>query len=156
MESALLLPVLLAVILVLVQPGIVLYDRIVMRDAAAQGARVLITQSGGDDGTAESFIRRRLGSVPQTDSFHIHRPGACSWEIECAGGASSGEVTVTIGNDLKPLPLIGFGAGWFGILDGEGNLHFEVSVTMPVQDGWVATSGAGANPGGWIGAWLDE
>ncbi|MBQ3387530.1 MAG: pilus assembly protein [Eggerthellaceae bacterium] len=155
-ESALLLPVLLAVILVLVQPGIVLYDRIVMRDAAAQGARVLITQSGGDDGTAESFIRRRLGSVPQTDSFHIHRPGACSWEIECAGGASSGEVTVTIGNDLKPLPLIGFGAGWFGILDGEGNLHFEVSVTMPVQDGWVATSGAGADPGGWIGVWLDE
>ena len=57
MESALLLPVLLAVILVLVQPGIVLYDRIVMRDAAAQGARVLITQSGGVYKTRERIHR---------------------------------------------------------------------------------------------------
>ena len=156
MESALLLPVLLTVILVLVQPGIVLYDHIVMRDAAAQGARVLMTLSSGDDGTAEDFIRRRLGAVPQTDTFHVHRPGDCSWEITCAGGASSGEVTVTIRNAVKPLPLIGIGAGLFGVVDEEGNLRFEVSVTMPVQDSWVASSGAGTSPGGWIGAWLDE
>ena len=155
MESALLLPVLLAVILMMVQPGIVLYDRIVMRDAAAQGARILMT-SDGDDGSVEAFIRRRLGAVPQTDTFHVHGPGTCSWEITCMGGASSGEVTVTIGNKLRPLPLIGFGAGLLGALEEDGTLHFDVSVSMPAQDTWVATSGAGSNPAGWIGAWLGE
>ena len=150
-----LIPVLFTLVLMLVEPGIVLYDRIVMRDAAAQGCRILMTLEGGDDGTAEDFIRRRLGSVPQTDAFHVHRGLDCSWDIVCTGGASAQEVTVSITNRVKPLPLIGFGSALFGALDESGLLAFEVVVSLPVQDGWVYASGAGSAPSAWIGAWCD-
>ncbi|MBQ3387238.1 MAG: pilus assembly protein [Eggerthellaceae bacterium] len=155
MESAVLIPVLLAVMLLLIQPGIVLYDRIVMRDAAAEACRVLMTLPGGDDGTLESFVRRRLGSVPQTDAFHVHGTSGCSWRIACVGGASSDKVSVTVGNEIRPLPLIGFGAGLLGAVNEAGNLEFEVRVEMPVRDGWLAGVSAGASPAGWVGAWLD-
>ena len=155
MESAVLIPVLLAVILLLVQPGIVLYDRIVMRDAAAQGCRVLMTLSAGDGDTAESFVRRRLGSVPQQDAFHVHGADGCSWRIEFSGGPSSDKVAVTIGNEIKPLPLIGFGAALLGAVNEDGNLEFEVRVEMPARDTWLSGISAGSDPAGWIGAWLD-
>lgn len=150
-----LIPVLLAVILLLVQPGIVLYDRIVMKDAAAQGCRVLATLSA-DDGTAEAFVRRRLGSVPQQDAFHVHGGDGCSWRIEFAGGPASDKVAVTVGNEIKPLPLIGFGAALLGVVNDAGNLEFEVRVEMPVRDGWLAGVSAGSDPSSWIGAWVDD
>ena len=151
-----LVPVLLAVTLLMVEPGIILYDRIVMKDAAAEGCRVLMTQTSGDNELTEAFIRRRLGAVPQQDAFHVHHGNDCSWHITCTGGASSGEVSVTIANEVRPLPLIGFGAALFGALNEEGHLVFEVTVSLPVQDGWVAGTQAGSNPASWIGAWLDE
>ncbi len=48
-EAAFLVPVLFIVLLLLLQPGILLYDRIVMQGAAAQGCRLLATstQAGG-------------------------------------------------------------------------------------------------------------
>ena len=154
-ETALLVPVLLAVILLLVEPGIILYDRIVMRDAAAQGCRVLMTMSGGDDGTAEAFIRRRLGSIPQQNAFHVHEGNDCSWQIVCSGGAESAEVTVRISTEIEPLPLIGFGAALLGAVNERGHVVIEVETSLPVQDAWVASSGAGSSPAGWIGAWVD-
>lgn len=41
-------------------PGIVLYDRMVMAGAAAEGCRLLAT-SDGDAATCEEYVRRRLG-----------------------------------------------------------------------------------------------
>ena len=155
MESAILVPVLLAVVLLMVEPGIILYDRIVMKDAAAEGCRVLMTIPAGEEDTVEDFIRRRLGAVPEQDAFHVHRADACSWGISCSGTASSQTVTVSIANEVEPLPLIGFGAALFGALNADGNLEFEVTVSMPVQDGWVYETGAGGDPAGWIGAWVD-
>ena len=155
-ESALLVPVLLAVVLLLVEPGIVLYDRIVMKDAAAQGCRILMTASGDDGASLDAFVRRRLGSVPQQDAFHVHHGSECSWVIVGDGGPSSGHVSVTITNEVKPLPLIGFGAALFGAVNEEGNLEFSVTVSLPVQDGWVYAAGAGPDPVGWIGAWTDD
>lgn len=156
MESAVLIPVLLAVILLLIQPGIILYDRIVMRDAAAQACRVLMTLPAGDDGSLESFVRRRLGSVPQQDAFHVHGADGCSWRIAFAGGSASDRVSCTVGNEIRPLPLIGFGAALLGAVNDAGNLEFEVRVEMPVRDGWLAGVSSGTDPAGWIGAWMDE
>ncbi len=47
-EAAFAVPVLMVLVLVLVQPGIILYDRIVMEGAAAAGCRLLATLPESD------------------------------------------------------------------------------------------------------------
>ena len=151
-EAAIAIPVLFLLLLLLLQPGIVLYDRLVMGNAAAEGCRLFAT-AHGDSGAYEAFIRHKLAAVPQHDCFHVHH-GSCSWAIEVHGDESSGVVTVSIGNELKPLPLFDMGSKLLGMTNGNGNLVIAESVTMPTQPGWVASSPAGSDPSGWAGAWL--
>lgn len=151
-EAAVVLPVLFLLMLMLLQPGIVLYDRLVMGNAAAEGCRLLATASGDMAGSCEAFIRHRLAAVPQHDCFHVHS-GGCSWEIDLQGDEASETVTVRIGNELRPLPLFDAGSKLLGLTNGRGNLEIEESVTMPTQPGWVASSEPGLAPASWIGAW---
>ena len=154
-EAAVTIPVLFILMLLLLQPGIVLYDRLVMGNAAAEGCRVLVTSTdalGSMQGSCEAFIRHRLAAVPQHDCFHVHR-GGCSWDIEMTGDEASGAVTVRIGNELRPLPLFDAGSKLLGLTNADGNLVIEESVTMPVQPDWVSSSPSGTNPADWIGAW---
>ncbi len=151
-EAAVVLPVLFLAMLMLLQPGIVLYDRLVMGGAAAEGCRLLATASGDMGGSCEAFIRHRLAAVPQHDCFHVHG-GGCSWEIELSGDEMVQTVTVRIGNELRPLPLLDAGARLLGLTNGRGNLEIEESVTMPTQPSWVASSELGLAPSSWIGAW---
>ena len=154
-EAAVIIPVLFLLMLMLLQPGIVLYDRIVMGNAAAEGCRLLATSTdalGSMQGSCEAFVRHRLAAVPQHDCFHVHR-GGCSWDIETTGDEASGAVTVRIGNELRPLPLFDMGSRLLGITNGRGNLEIEESVTIPVQPDWVASSPSGTVPADWIGAW---
>ena len=156
-EAAFVIPVLFLVLLMLLQPGIVLYDRMVMKGAAAEACRLLATGSGeygGAGSSCEAFVRHRLASVPQHDCFHVHG-GGCSWRIETTGGEDSGAVTVSIANELKPLPLVGIGMSLVGATNGSGYLEIEESVTMPVQPSWVDGAPAGRNVSGWIGAWCE-
>lgn len=150
-EAAVVIPVLLILMLLLLQPGIVMYDRLVMGNAAAEGCRLLST-ANGSSGAYEAFVRHRLAAVPQHDCFHVHR-GSCSWKVELVGDESSGEVGVRIANELRPLPLIDAGSKLLGLTNGDGNFVIEESVTMPTQPAWVATSPAGSDPSGWVGAW---
>lgn len=154
-EAAVVIPVLFLLLLLLLQPGILLYDRVVMGDAAAEGCRLLATSTdaaGSMHDSCEAFIRHRLASVPEHDCFHVHK-GGCSWSIEMAGDESSGDVTVRIKNEVKLLPLFDAGSRLLGLTNGNGNLEIEKSVTMPTQPGWVASSPSGTDPAGWIGAW---
>ena len=155
-EAAFALPIALALVILLVQPGILLYDRIVMQQAAAETCRLLATTPEGDpSGVCRAFALRRLGAVPEQDCFHVHQ-GGCTWEVELEGGESSDVVRVRIATKAKPLPLIGVGARLLGVVnDGE---DFEVSVeaSAPVQPAWVAEAAAGRSPSEWIGAWADE
>lgn len=155
-EAAFVIPVLFLLLLMLLQPGIVLYDRLVMGNAAAEGCRLLATAtdaSGSMQGSCEAFVRHRLAAVPPHDCFHVH-DGSCSWGIDLQGDESSGVVSVHITNELKPLPLFDAGASLLGLTNGRGNLEIEETVTMPTQPGWVASSPAGSSPSGWVGAWL--
>lgn len=156
-EAAFVLPVFMLLVLMLIQPGIVLYDRVVMQGAAAEGCRLLATsQSGGlSADRCEDYVRRRLGAIPQQDCFHVHGDN-CSWNIELVGGESSSEVTVRIRNELKPLPLFDGAAVMLGLCNDEGHFEFEVEASLPTQDDWVAGSACGLNPSSWAGAWLDE
>lgn len=154
-EAAIVTPVLFVLLLLLLQPGIVLYDRLVMSNAAAEGCRLLATATdalGSMDGSCEAFIRHRLAAVPQHDCFHVHQ-GDCSWQIEMDGNDQSQTVSVRIVNELRPLPLFDMGAKLLGLTNGNGNLEIEESVTMSTQPDWVASSELGLAPSSWIGAW---
>ena len=155
-EAAVVIPILFVALLLLLQPGILLYDRMVMQAAAAEGCRLLATKTGvlGDmDDSCEAFVRHRLGSVPPHDCFHIHRDG-CSWKIIMEGDEASQIVRVTIENDVRPLPLLDIAAVLLGMTDAEGNLHVEVSVSQSTQPSWVDGVEAGRDPSSWVGAWL--
>ena len=151
-EAAIAIPVLFLLLLLLLQPGIVLYDRLVMGNAAAEGCRLLSTATSDMAGSCEAFMRHRLAAVPQHDCFHVHQAG-CSWDIELSGDESSQEVTVRIGNELKPLPLFDAGSKLLGLTNANGNLEIEEVVTMPTQPEWVASVEIGFEPSSWIGAW---
>lgn len=154
-EAAVAIPVLFLLMLLLLQPGIVMYDRLVMGNAAAEGCRLLATATsslGSMEGSCEAFIRHRLASIPQHKCFHVHE-GECSWVIEMKGDESSEMVTVRIANELKPLPLFDAGATLLGLTNARGNLVIEESVSMPTQPSWVAASPEGTDPNSWVGAW---
>lgn len=155
-EAAVVIPVLFLLMLMLLQPGILLYDRVVMGNAAAEGCRLLATATdaaGPMQDACEAFIRHRLAAVPPHDCFHVH-DGGCSWDIQMTGGESSDEVSVRIANEVRPLPLFDAGSKLLGLVNERGNLVIEASVTMPVQPGWVASSPSGAEPADWIGEWV--
>ena len=57
-EAAFALPIALVLVILLVQPGILLYDRIVMQQAAAETCRLLATTPEGDpSGVCRAFAR---------------------------------------------------------------------------------------------------
>ena len=154
-EAAVVIPVLFLLLLMLLQPGIVLYDRIVMGGAAAEACRLLATKTGaaGSMGDAcEAFVRHRLSAIPQHDCFHVHG-GSCSWDIDLVGDEGSESVTVRIGNELRPLPLFDTGARLLGLTNAHGNLEIEETVTMPTQPAWASSVEGGLSPSTWIGAW---
>lgn len=138
-EAAFALPIVMLLVLMLVQPGIILYDRMVMQGAAAEGCRLLATASSSDAEICEEYVLRHLGSVPQQSLFHIHE-GTCSWEVELSGDSASEQVSVRISNALKPLPLIGSLAALAGLTNEEGNFTLEVESTLATQPSWVWNS----------------
>ncbi len=153
-EAAFLAPILLGGVLLLVQPGVVLYDLVVMQGAAMEGCRVLATSSDvGDGGLCEEYVRRRLGAIPPHDFFHVHE-GGCTWEITFSGSESEGEVGVTVATEARPLPLIDFIGRAVGLVGEEGTMRIEVSATMATQPAWALEATAGSAPADWVGAWL--
>lgn len=148
-EAAFAIPILMILILLLLQPGIVLYDRIVMHGAAEEGCRLLATSDGSGQSN-EDYIRRRLSAVPQVDIFHIHS-GGCSWNIELDGDEGQDEVSVRISNELKPLPLLDSAMALAGLLNGNGNLEIEVSASQKTQPDWVDSAAEGRDPDSWPG-----
>ncbi len=153
-EAAYLIPVLLVLLLLLLQPMILLYNRMVMENAAAEGCRLLATatsQGAYSHEKYEGYIKRRLAAIPPVEIFHLHASN-CSWEIMLEGDENSSEVSVRIINRLKPLPLLGWGADLLGMTDADHNLVQEVEVTLPTQPEWTQGSG-GNDPEGWVHAY---
>lgn len=149
-EAAFALPILMVLLLLLLQPGIVLYDRIVMSGAAAEGCRLLATTTSSNASTNDDYIRRRLSAIPQIDQFHVHSSG-CTWDIECTGDEGSDEVTVRIATEVKPLPLLDFGMALAGLSNAAGNLVVEVEVSERVQPEWISGVSEGRDPSAWPG-----
>lgn len=153
-EAAYLIPVLLLLLLMVAQPMIILYNRMVMENAAAEGCRLMATataQGAYSQQKYEGYIKRRLASIPPVDIFHVHS-GGCAWEITMEDDEDSEEVSVRIVNRLKPLPLVGWAADLLGATDKDHDIVQEVEVTLPTQPGWISGSG-GNDPEGWVHAY---
>ena len=151
-EGAFVIPVLFLAFLLLIQPGILLYDRIVMEAAAADACRMLMTRTADGDVDAESYeeaVRRHLGAIPQQENFHCHEAG-CSWRIELSGDEHSEQVSVRIATRVQLLPLLGGGAALLGIADESGCMELAVSRSASVYDDWVASSVLGIDPSAWV------
>jgi hypothetical protein len=148
------IPTLFLLLLLLLQPGILLYNRMVMQNAAAEGCRLLSTRVDIADYSGDKYhgyIKRRLSSIPPIDIFHAH-VGSDTWNIELIGGEDSNEVTVRITNKLKPLPLLDLGAAVMNLTDADGFLTQVVEVTMPTQPEWVWNNSSGG-PAEWASQW---
>lgn len=148
-EAAFVLPILMLLFLMMLQPAICLYDHIVMRGAAAEGCRLLTTASADASSTNEDYIRRRLSAIPDIPIFHIHS-GECSYEIEMTGNEASEQVSVRITNEVKPLPLLDIAMSLASALNDGGNLELEVEVVSATQPSWAASSGEGDMPKDWV------
>jgi hypothetical protein len=153
-EAAFLIPILFLLLLMLCQPMILLYNRMIMENAANEACRLLATktvQGSYSDDKYEGYIKRRLAAIPPVDIFHAHT-GPQSWEIEQTGDESTPVVTVRIVNRLKPLPLLGWGAELLGMCDGQGYLTQEIVAQGQTQPDWVQNNGVGT-PQDWVEQW---
>lgn len=150
-ECAFLIPVVLLVLMMLIQPGILLYNYMVMNAAAAEGCRLLATKTAvsTSEEVYEDTVRRHLGSIPQQENFHVHQSG-CSWVISMEGSEESITVSVSIENQIKPLPFFDFGSRVLGLTNAEGNFVQEVQVERDVYSAWVAQSEDGISPRDWV------
>jgi hypothetical protein len=150
-EAAYLIPLLMLLILLLTQPIILLYNRMVMENAAAEACRLLATstaQGAYAPDKYEGYIKRRLAAIPPIDIFHAH-VGSKTWDIAMQGGEESASTEVRITNKLKPLPLLGWGTQLLGMCDVDGYLTQEVTVSLPTQPEWVWRDNSGG-PADWV------
>lgn len=153
-EAAFAIPVLFILLLVLLQPGIVLYDHMVMNSAAAEGCRLLATRSeasGLSDERCVDLIKRQLAAIPPHPLFHMHAPH-CSWDIRISGSDSSEEVSVEISHRLRLLPLFDISGVLAGIADSEGCIQLEAAQSAPTQPAWAHEGSAGLDPESWVNA----
>lgn len=151
-EAAFALPIIMVLLLLLIQPAILLYDRIIMQSAATEACRLLATTAQTERSTVEAFLRRRLSAVPEQDLFHRHSDG-CTWSIEMLGSESTATASVFLGNEVRPVPLIDAGATLLGLTNARGNLEIFVEVTLPTQPDWVSGAEGGSQPRGWVNRW---
>ena len=154
-EMAVMIPILFLLFLMLFQPVILLYNKMIMENAASEACRLLSTRtelSNYSDDRYQGYVSRRLAAIPPLDIFHASTSGK-AWEITLDGDESSSTVTVIIVNHAKPLPIIGWGASMLGLLE-DGYLVQTVSVSMPTQPEWAFGSGVGS-PSDWTRQWED-
>jgi hypothetical protein len=155
-EAAVLIPLLFLLLLMLCQPMILLYNRMVMENAAVEGCRLLATktaQGAYSDDKYEGYIKRRLAAIPSIDIFHV-RVGERSWEIEQTGNENTNLTRVRIFNKVKPLPLIGWGAELLGMCDEQGYLTQDVEEFWASQPDWVREQkGSVGSPREWVEQW---
>ena len=145
-EAAFLLPILFVVFGLLLQPVVLLYTRGVMNSAAAEGCRLSATATNNAD--VESFVRRRLGLVPNLSLFH--NGGNASWKIECSCGKSD-TYTVAISHEATVLPLLGISAGLVAKMQDASTVKQEVNISLPVHAAWYADEDKSASD--WIKKW---
>lgn len=147
-EAAFALPLLMAVLGLLAQPAVLLYDQGVMNAAAAEGCRMLETQTISES-SARAYVLRRLSAVPEVPAFH--EGGASGWDIEFEGGELSEVVSVRVSHSVRPLPLLGVSAGLVTSVQPDGTVVQDAQAQSSLQPGWAVQ--LGSSPEEWMETW---
>ncbi len=143
MEAAVLLPTLMLLLAMLVQPVCLGYTRTIMAHVAAETLRVMATSP--DEANARNYALRRLRAVPEASLFHVGADR--DWQVQ-VGREDEGRVAVaTIVGHVRPLPFFGALVSAFGERDGQG-VVLRVQVRGNVRPAWV-----GGDYGTWQEMW---
>ena len=143
-EAAVLVPTVMVVLALLLQPAMLLYTRAVMSGAAAEGARLATTATYDEAASlVDSYVRRRLRAVPDVACFH--EGGVDAWDVSIEQDGN--RVRVCVVGYAQPLPLMGVMAGLVGQMDGRDVL-LSAEVERSTRAEWV-----GGDYGDWIAAW---
>lgn len=138
-EAAILIPVILTVLLLVLQPTCLLYTRAVMESAAAQTCRLMVTSSMTDSDACKAFALRRLAAVPDLSLFHAGGPLA--WDISLIQAErSGGTVRVEISGAATPLPVFGAFAAAAGPHNGVGDVIITVVAEYRGWPAWLEGS----------------
>lgn len=140
-EAAILLPILLILFAVLLQPVCILYTRTVMSEAASEAARLYGTST--DVHQCKSYVQRRLSAIPEIPLFHVS--GREDWNIELQ--KDDQEVYVKITGHMHPLPPVGWLLSLAGKNDGQGYV-VSTRVQEKIRPKWLGGSYAE-----WIHMW---
>lgn len=142
-EAAVVLPSVMLVFALLLQPVCLSYTRAVMRGAAGECARAASTAYGSDLASCKSYALRRLEAVPEVPLFHVGGQG--DWSVQIDRG--EGQVSVQITGHARPLPLLGALGALASMRDGQG-VVLRVSLTEQTRPGWV-----GGDYSAWQSMW---
>lgn len=146
-EAAFALPVIFALMGLLLQPAVLLYDRCIMQSAAAETCRLVATGSCGSV-AAQGFALRRLAAVPALDLFHTQ---ACAWGVQVEDAGASGCATVSIKGHVKTLPLLGITASTMTSAEPDGCALLSCEVSSRLHPTWLADAQGTAQE--WIALW---
>lgn len=144
-EAALALPVLCAVLGLMLQPAILLYDKAVMMQVASDSCRVLATQASSDS-SIKSYVLHGLGRIPSAGVFHAG--GSEGWDVTLSKSGAS--VQVDIAHRVDPLPLFGMTAGLVADASSGRQVEQKVQAHSAVVPTWAGSAGS---PEGWVRAW---
>lgn len=147
-EAAVMLPVLFVIFGLFMQPAILLYNKSVMTAAAAEGCRLVATNTASK-AAVKAYVKRRLGGIPNASVFHIGGKG--SWKVSYSEPNAKGKVAVKIVNKSRPLPLFGVVAGLGNTIDKKGRVKQTVKVKSSSLPAWACKTGK--SPAEWIGEW---
>ena len=142
-EAAVLLPSVMLVLAMLVQPACLSYTRTIMRATAAECVRAAATAYGGDVSAVRSYALRRLRAVPEVALFHVG--GDADWDVSIS--RTDSYVDVRISGHARPLPLFGAIASLVSVSDGVG-IVMSVSLSEDTRPEWV-----GGDYGTWQKIW---
>lgn len=143
-EAAVLLPALFALFALLLQPAILLYNNCIMNAAAAEGCRLLATNTASD-ASVRAYVERRLKAIPNLSIFHRGN----DWEITWDAGANGANLQIV--NHAEPLPLFGLTASFTKSMDPHGKIEQRVEASCSPVPEWVAAQGY--EPATWISEW---
>lgn len=143
-EAAMLVPVVLTLVALLVQPACALYTRSVMAATAAEVARLVSTARGSDEDVRD-YALRRLAAVPDLSVFHEGGPEA--WVVEAEGPGDDGRVMVSVEGRVRPLPLLGALVAALGPSE-DGCVTLRAEASLKSRSEWVRGSYEE-----WIGIW---